>query len=650
MTRTLPEDLLPIICDHYAFTRQLRALATVSLLNHRISGYARTRLFKQFEFIDDRSSRVLEHADMLCAIYEDGELLDEDILSIVDSKEIDPLDLDPELRWLKGMRICETIVIKDLLYGRDIESIITLSTSLSERNLVLFPKVENVVIGGKLVKRILATEQRGPRPKITPLDLLIAIFHSTRPKILCIQDSAIFTPPPTGFPRMMTQQSEIGGRIVPSRGGHISNTIIQFIKSTESFQEIHYQAVNPNIPIHPKKGIHHIIQFIPDPNPEAVIATFSLRISHEGKIVREIKDIITRSIVGRYEMESETGMFSPGGGGGGGGLFGGTSIGQGVRGQGLLGGGALFGTGTGVGNGIGGAGGGAGPLFGTGVGVVNGGGGGALFGTGTGVGNGVGGAGGLFGGPTGGQLFGTAIGVGNGGGGTALFGTGTGNGGFVGQRPTFGAGTHAHFPLFGTQPPLQLFGTQLGQIPVGTGTVPSTNTGGIDTNTVNTGNGNTTVPGSGGIGTGDSTNTTPGPSTSTLVNTVAGPSTVNTTPNAIAGPSTSPNPGDDDDNQSTRSDGDTYNSDTDSDPEDELPAYAPPVHIPRTRPTLENDTRDSGRKQSSWKFILPSPTEVEDIKRQVMVWAERIKGDVGDDVRAGIGFGVIGEEECDCGI
>jgi hypothetical protein len=117
MTKTLPEDLLPIICDHYATNRQLRALATVSLVNHRISGYARTRLFKQFEFIDDRSSRVLEHANTLCAVYEDGELLDEDILSVVDSKEIDPLDLDPELRWLKGMRICETIVIKDLLYG-----------------------------------------------------------------------------------------------------------------------------------------------------------------------------------------------------------------------------------------------------------------------------------------------------------------------------------------------------------------------------------------------------------------------------------------------------------------------------------------------------------------------------------------------------
>ena len=555
---------------------------------------------------------------MLCAVYEDGELLDEDILSVIDSKEIDPLDLDPELRWLKGMRICETIVIKDLLYGRDIDSIITLSTSLSERNLVLFPKVKNVVIGGKLVKRILATEQRGPRPKITPLDSLIAIFHSTRPKILCIQDSAIFTPPPTGFPRMMTQQSEVGGRITPSRGGHMSNTIIQFIKSTESIQEIHYQAVNPDITIHPKKGIHHIISFIPDPDPEAVIPTFSLRISHEGKIVREIKDIITRSIVGRYEMESETGMFSSGGGGGGGGLFGGASIGQGVRGVGLFGrggGGALFGTGAGVGNGVGGAGGGAGPLFGTGVGVVNGGGGGALFG-------GVGG----------GALFGTGTGTG--------FGIGT-NGGSFGQGPIFGPGTHAHFPLFGTQPPLQLFGTQPQtpsvHLPVGTGTVPSATTGGY--NTVSTAN--TTVPGSGG--TGDSTD----PSTSTpSVNAVAGPSSSQTNTTAVAGPSTSPNPGDDD-NQSTRSDGDTYNSNTED--EDELPAYAPPVHIPRTRPSLENDI-DPERKQSSWRFILPSLTEVEDIRRQVMVWAERIKEDVGDDVRAGISFGAIGEEGCDCGI
>jgi len=69
------------------------------------------------------------------------------------------------------------------------------------------------------------------------------------------------------------------------------------------------------------------------------------------------------------------------------------------------------------------------------------------------------------------------------------------------------------------------------------------------------------------------------------------------------------------------------------------------------------DTRDLGRKQSSWHFILPSTIEVEGIKRQVMFWAKRIefwaemiKGDVGDEVRGGISFGLIGEEGCDCGI
>jgi len=565
----------------------------------------------------------LEHANTLCAVYEDGELLDEDILGVVDSKEIDPLDLDPELRWLKGMRSCETLVIKDLLYGRDIESIITLSTSLSERNLVLFPKVDKVVIGGKLVKRILATEQRGPRPKVTPLDLLIAIFHSTRPKVLCIQDSAIFTSSPNGFIRMMTRQTEVGGRTSPPRGGHMSHTMIQWIKEMDSLEEIRYHAVNPDIPIHPKKGIHHIIQFIPDPNPEAVIPMFSLRISHERKIVREIKDIITRSIVGRYEMESETGMPGGGRGGGGGGggvLFGGGAVGQGTGGVGFFGGG----------------------------------GGGALFGTGTGVGNGVGGAGGLFGGPTGG----TAIGIGNRGGGTALFGTG-GDGGPFGQGPTFGFATHAQFPLFGTNPqvqatpPLQLFGSQpqtpFGQIPVSTGPILPATTGTTNINLTSTGN--TTVPDLGD--TGATTNTS---TSTTSVNAVAGPTTVNTSPNAIAGPSTTSNALNDD-NRSTRSDGDTYNSDSE-DAGDELPAYAPPTHIPpRTRPTAGIDTRDAGRKQSSWHFILPSTIEVEGIRRQVRFWADRIEfwaermlGDVGDEVRAGISFGVLEDEGCDCGI
>jgi hypothetical protein len=58
--------------------------------------------------------------------------------------------------------------------------------------------------------------------------------------------------------------------------------------------------------------------------------------------------------------------------------------------------------------------------------------------------------------------------------------------------------------------------------------------------------------------------------------------------------------------------------------------------------------------QSSWTFILPYPDiggEVEFISGEIGNWAERIEGDIGDQVRAGITFGLIGEErECDCGI
>ena len=572
--RKLSEDLLPIICDIYASTRQLGSLATVSRLNHRISRYARTRLFKQFEFVDDRSSRVLEHANTLCQVYEDGELLDEDILSLVDSNEIDPLELDPELRWLKGMRTCETIIIKDLLYGRDIESIITVSTSLSERGLVLFPKVKKMVIGGKLVKRILATEKRGPTPKSTPLGLLVALFHSTRPRILCIQDSAIFTPPRPGSIQMITRQIEVGGRLSPSRRGHVSNTITQFIELMESIQEIRYHAVNPDIPIQPKKGIHHVVDFIPDPDPDAVIRTFSLRRSHEEKIVNEIKDIISRSVAGRVDVVQETGM-SPGDGGGGGGegLFRGGPVGQDLFGG--AGGGALFGAGT-FWNGLGGA-----------------------------------------------ELFGSATGDGTEAG---LFGTGAGNGRLFGQATTFETDTHAHFPHV----PFPLVHERiqvdtLTESPFSTGTGDSTGAS-TTTSAPTSDRTRTSIPSADAIG---------------------GFSIVNTSTNAVAGPSTRRNLGING-NRSTRPDGDTDNSLSDTD--DELPQYAPPAHnhVPRTRPAHADNERDLGKKQSSWHFILSSREELEDVKQQILFWADGIEGDIGDDVRAGISFGVHGKEGCDC--
>ena len=77
--RTLPEDILPIICDHYGDQRQLRALSSIVQLNHHISNYARTRLYHRIEFVDDRSSRALENANDLCRIYEDGDALDVDL-------------------------------------------------------------------------------------------------------------------------------------------------------------------------------------------------------------------------------------------------------------------------------------------------------------------------------------------------------------------------------------------------------------------------------------------------------------------------------------------------------------------------------------------------------------------------------------------
>jgi len=367
----------------------------------------------------------------------------------------------------------------------------------------------------------------------------------------------------------------------------MSNTITQFIKLMESIEEIRYHAVNPDIPIQPKKGIHHVVDFIPDPDPDAVIRTFSLRRSHEEKIVIVIKDIISRSIAGRVDVEHETGM-SPGdgGGGGGGGLFRGGPVGQDLFGG--AGGGALFGAET-FWNGLGGA--------------------------------------ELFGSATGDPLFGTATGTGTGAG---LFGTGAGHGGFLGQATTFETDTLAHFPHV----PFPLVHERI-QVDTLTESPFSTDTG--DSTGAST---ITSAP------TSDRTRTSI-PS----ADAIGGFNIVNTSTNALAGPSTRRCPGING-KRSTRPDGDTDNSDSDTD--DELPQYAPPAHrhVRRTRPAHADNERDLGKKQSSWHFILSSREELEDVKQQILLWADGIEGDIGDDVRAGISFGVLGAEgcHCDCGI
>jgi hypothetical protein len=239
----------------------------MSLLNRRIAAYARTRLYRRFDFVDDRSSRVLGNANDLVEVYEDGKKLDEDILATVDSKGIDALDLDPPLRWLRGMRTCESIHVKDLLYGRDIESIITLATSFSKRGLVLFPNVKDITLTSQMIKKIMATESRRPVIKLTPTDLLVALFLATKPTSLCIQDSTLFTSPSERRRRVPSRGEMINGRRLPDRRAHISLVVSDWIEGMDSLQEITYHRVDPNIPIFPKKGAKNIIHFLPMPTP-----------------------------------------------------------------------------------------------------------------------------------------------------------------------------------------------------------------------------------------------------------------------------------------------------------------------------------------------------------------------------------------------
>jgi hypothetical protein len=54
-------------------------------------------------------------------------------------------------------------------------------------------------------------------------------------------------------------------------------------------------------------------------------------------------------------------------------------------------------------------------------------------------------------------------------------------------------------------------------------------------------------------------------------------------------------------------------------------------------PPIQNSTR----KQSSWYFI--APLEKPEVRRQVMIWAGQIKGDIGEEVRERVSLEVKGE-------
>jgi hypothetical protein len=79
--------------------------------------------------------------------------------------------------------------------------------------------------------------------------------------------------------------------------------LIQIIKSTAELQEIRYHAVDPYIPIYPKKGVKHVVEFrreggssIGSPSPGTSTST-STRGTYTDGIITAIKDIISRSVV-----------------------------------------------------------------------------------------------------------------------------------------------------------------------------------------------------------------------------------------------------------------------------------------------------------------------------------------------------------------
>lgn len=327
--RTLPEELISIVCDHYAARRQLASLAQLMRLNRRTSAYARAALYRQYDFIDDRTSRFLEGADTICDEYDGGESLDEDILSAIDCRAVDPLDLDHGARWLRSMRSVRTVEIRDMLYGRDTESLLALTRCLAGRGILLFPRLEEVVISAQVVRRIHAAEAK--YPKSTPMDTLIILFLGSRTLRLRIADSTAFAP-------RVTYTNSLGHTVAPLRPlpislplpgvgylappherAHLSDAIIQYVDGMHSLREVVYDRVDPYVPVRPKRGVKHTISFRPyvppppTPSPSSSRSSSSMDVDGEAvderSYIWEIREamvaIVQRSVVIDTHSDSE---------------------------------------------------------------------------------------------------------------------------------------------------------------------------------------------------------------------------------------------------------------------------------------------------------------------------------------------------------
>lgn len=289
---TLPENMVTLVCQQYAVERQFGSLATLMRLNRRTYSYGRALMYKQLDFIDDRTSRYFAAANQVHEEYEGGDKLDEDILSAIDCRDIDPLDdLAASQRWLRSLRQVEVVEIKDMLYGRDINNLYEIALSLAKRDILLLPKLQEIIISQRVVKRVHAAG-----PKHTPMDLLVILFLASRPTRLHFADADIFRPPPARWFVPLANTSLVNGRTPPHRHAHISHAVIEFMIDMPSLREVQYDQVDPNVPIRPCPGVKHIVTFrpsIPASPPAYTSSSSSIPSSRNGGVhVNEVADIV----------------------------------------------------------------------------------------------------------------------------------------------------------------------------------------------------------------------------------------------------------------------------------------------------------------------------------------------------------------------
>ena len=227
MTRpspAFPPELIPFIAQHLASRRRLLTLATLARCSRSTYVAVMPWLYKRVELTEEAAESLFDPLVEVCEGYDCGRDLPQELLelpapqaspslapqppplpfSILPSgSNHQPLtsphsgrrgkqraspfdtafDLPLSLRRLQHLRHLRTLIVRDLLYGHTIDQLKLLATTLDDRDLLLLPSLENVVISQTAIERIRRAEKVRKR---IPEGLLEAIALAGRVKRVCI--------------------------------------------------------------------------------------------------------------------------------------------------------------------------------------------------------------------------------------------------------------------------------------------------------------------------------------------------------------------------------------------------------------------------------------------------------------------------------